>query len=259
MEKVLRAEREEQLAADLSPQSSWQGCSDMPSSFQDDPYADSSILSGTQSDLPMDQRETRRLVMKRKVLRHRPDGRVEVSDESPSIKSDINTYPWNLGHSRTYMDDTISEGGTETTSGTLEDFLHYEDDDWLLEDRPYSLLGDFGSDNTSKRSIPRGRSPTVPAYIAPQAERVKRTDPVARLNAYRQDWERFRFPGQDSHQGLRWATRTQMLQSGLPRRVQKRLVPNTYEVPTTKKRDALRFGVRWDLAHCNMPRRNTTS
>ncbi|XP_057897309.1 centriolar and ciliogenesis-associated protein HYLS1 [Melospiza georgiana] len=259
MEKVRRAERREQLAADLSPHSSWQGYSDMPSCFQDDPYADSSIVSGTQSDLPMDQREARRLVMKRKVLRHRPDGRVEVSEESPSIKSDINTCPWNLGHSRTYMEDAISEGGTETTGGNLEDFLHYEDDEWFLEDRPYSLLGDFGSNTVSERAMPRERSPVVPAYIAPQAERVRRTDPVARLNAYRQDWQRFRFPGQDSHQGLRWATRTQMLQSGLPRQAQKRLVPNTYQVPTTKKRDSLRFGVRYDLAHCNMPRRNTTS
>ncbi|NXP95186.1 HYLS1 protein, partial [Passerina amoena] len=60
----------------------------------------------------------------------------------------------------------------------------------------------------------------------------------------------------DSHQGLRWAMRTQMLQSELPRRAQKRLVPNTYEVPTMKKRDSLCFSVRWDLAHCNMPRRN---
>ncbi|XP_041269937.1 hydrolethalus syndrome protein 1 isoform X1 [Onychostruthus taczanowskii] len=258
MEKVLRAEREEQLAADLSPSSSWQGCYDVPSCFEDDPYADASLVYGTQPALPMDKRETRRLVMKRKVLRHRPDGRVEVSDESPSIESDINTYPWNLGHSRTYMDDSVSQGETETSSGTLEDFLHYDDDDWFIEDRPYSLQGDFGSDTVSNRSVPR-RPPTEAAYIAPQAERVKRTDPVARLNAYKKDWERFRFPGQDSHQSLRWAMRTQMLQSGLPRRAQKRLVPNTYEVPTTKKRDALRFGVRWDLANCHMPRRNTTS
>ncbi|NWZ73080.1 HYLS1 protein, partial [Acrocephalus arundinaceus] len=60
----------------------------------------------------------------------------------------------------------------------------------------------------------------------------------------------------DTHQNLRWAVRTQMRQSGLPRRAQKRLVPNTYEVPTMKKRDSLRFGVRWDLAHSLMPRRN---
>ncbi|NWU38395.1 HYLS1 protein, partial [Hylia prasina] len=60
----------------------------------------------------------------------------------------------------------------------------------------------------------------------------------------------------DTHQSLRWAVRRQMLQSGLPRRAQKRLTPNMYEVPTTKKRDSLRFGVRWDLAHSLMPRRN---
>ncbi|NXO64700.1 HYLS1 protein, partial [Phainopepla nitens] len=61
----------------------------------------------------------------------------------------------------------------------------------------------------------------------------------------------------DSHRGVRWAMRRQMLQSGLPRRAQKRVVPpNAYEVPTMKKRDSLRFGVRWDLAHSVMPRRN---
>ncbi|OWK57041.1 Hydrolethalus syndrome protein 1 [Lonchura striata] len=258
MERVLRAECREQLAADLSQPSSWQRCCEVPLCFQDDPYADTSIGFDTQSAVPMDQKEARRLVMKRKVLRHRPDGSLEVSDESPSIEPDVNTNPWNLGHSRTFMDDNISEGETESSSGTLEDYVHFDDDDWFLEDRPYSQLGDFRSDTTSNRSVP-GRPPTVAAYIAPQADRVKRTDPVARLNAYRQDWKRFSFPGQDSHQGVRWAMRRQMLESGLPRRAQKRLVPNTYEVPTMKKRDSLRFGVRWDLAHCHMPRRNTCS
>ncbi|NXD24542.1 HYLS1 protein, partial [Spelaeornis formosus] len=60
----------------------------------------------------------------------------------------------------------------------------------------------------------------------------------------------------DPHESLRWAVRQQILGTGLPRRAQKRLVPNKYEVPTMKKRDSLRFGVRWDLAHHRMPRRN---
>ncbi|NXQ24825.1 HYLS1 protein, partial [Alaudala cheleensis] len=60
----------------------------------------------------------------------------------------------------------------------------------------------------------------------------------------------------DAHQSLRWAVRRQMLQSGLPRRAQKHIVLNNYEVPTMKKRDSLRFGVRWDLAHKHVPRRN---
>ncbi|NXS36365.1 HYLS1 protein, partial [Pomatostomus ruficeps] len=60
----------------------------------------------------------------------------------------------------------------------------------------------------------------------------------------------------DPHQSLRWAVRRQMLQPGLPCRPQKRLVPNTYVVPTMKKRTSLRWGVRWDMAHGLMPRRN---
>ncbi|NWV84479.1 HYLS1 protein, partial [Dasyornis broadbenti] len=59
----------------------------------------------------------------------------------------------------------------------------------------------------------------------------------------------------DPHETLRLAIRKQMLQPGLPRQKQKRLVPNTYVVPTMKSREALRWGVRWDLARCLMPRR----
>lgn len=247
MEKVQESESEEQLVNNLS---AWQGGREGPSWSHNDPYANSSIHFGAQPAHPMDQTETRKLVMKRKVLRHRPDGRVEVFDESLSAR------PRSPGHrGSTAADNNLSEGEIETSSGTLEDYLHY-DDDWFPEDGPGSVLGNFGSDTISEYPIP-GRAPTN--YIAPQAVRVKRTDPVAKLNGYKQDWERFSIPGQDAHQSLRWAVRRQMQQSGLPRRAQKRLVPNTYEVPTMKKRDSLRFGVRWDLAHSLMPRRNSSS
>ncbi|NXT61224.1 HYLS1 protein, partial [Chaetops frenatus] len=60
----------------------------------------------------------------------------------------------------------------------------------------------------------------------------------------------------DPHQSLRWAVRRQMLQQGPPCRVPKRPSPNTYVVPTMKKRNSLRWGVRWDMAHHLMPHRN---
>ncbi|XP_063273928.1 centriolar and ciliogenesis-associated protein HYLS1 isoform X2 [Prinia subflava] len=243
MENVLEAESEEQLRGSLS---TWQRSSQGPSYSHYDPYADSSIDFGTH---PMDQRETRSLVMKRKVLRHRPDGRVEVFDESPSAR------PWCQGHSSTFMSDTTSARGRETSSSTSRSYLH-ADDDWFREDSPRSLREDFGVDSISEYPMP-GRAPVN--YIAPQAVRQRRTDPVAKLNGYKQDWERYSIPGQDTHQSLRWAVRAQMLQSGLPRRAQRHIVPNTYEVPTMKKRDSLRFGVRWDLAHRLMPRRNSSS
>ncbi|XP_062364581.1 centriolar and ciliogenesis-associated protein HYLS1 [Cinclus cinclus] len=248
MKKVLGAESEEQLAAYLSQLRTWQESSEEPSCSHDDPYADSSMVFGTWPYLPMDQREPRRLMMKRKVLRHRPDGMVEVSDESTKAK------PWSLGHSRTFMDDSISK--IKTSSDTLKNYLHYDDDDWLCKDSPSSLLGDFGSNTVSDRSLLRRPAMN---YIAPKAHKVKRTDPVAKLNKYKQDWKRFSFPGQDPHESLRRAVHRQILQTGLPRRAQKRVsIPNTYEVPTMKKRDSLRFSVRWDLAHRLMPRRSTT-
>ncbi|XP_066059379.1 centriolar and ciliogenesis-associated protein HYLS1 [Chamaea fasciata] len=247
MENILGVDSEDELAASLSQLRAWQGHGERPSCSHHDPYADSSIDFGAQPAYPMDQTEAKMLVMKRKVLRHRPDGRVEVFDESANAK------PRSLGHRSAYVDDGIPEEEIGTSSGTLQNYLHCDDDP---EDRPYSLRGDYESDTISEYPIP-GLVPMN--YIAPKAVRQKRTDPVAKLNGYKQDWERFSIPGQDTHQGLRWAVRMQMQQSGLPRRAQKRLVPNMYEVPTTKKRDSLRFSVRWYLAHGLMPRHNSSS
>lgn len=185
--------------------------------------------------------------MKRKVLRHRPDGTVEVSHESPKAK------PRSLGHSRASVSDPISK--REARRNTLETNLHYDDGNRSREDSLCSLLGDSGNSTASNYAMLR----QARNYIAPKAPKVKRTDPVAKFKKYKQDWKRFSFPGQDPHESLRRAVHRQILQTGLPRREQKSVcIPNPYEVPTMKKRDALRFGVRWDLAHRRIPRRNTT-
>lgn len=249
MENVLGAEGEEQLADDLSQLSTWQRGSEGPSRSCDDPYAQASIVIHA---LPADEGEIRRLVMKRKVLRHRSDGTVEVFDESTNIEPDNDAESSSLVHSRTFLDDTISEGELEISSGCLEEYLHYDDDCWLLEDRPCSLLRDFGSDTISEHTIP-GVSPT--SYIVAQVDKMKRTDPAAKLREYKKDWARFSFPGEDSHQELRWAVRRRMLQPGPPPRPPRRIVPNKYVVPTLKKRESLRFNVRRDLARCLIPRR----
>ncbi|NWY68855.1 HYLS1 protein, partial [Erithacus rubecula] len=61
----------------------------------------------------------------------------------------------------------------------------------------------------------------------------------------------------DPHERLRRAVHRQILQTGQPRRAQRAVcIPNTYQVPSMKKRDSLRFGVRWDLAHRRLPRRS---
>ncbi|NXT22792.1 HYLS1 protein, partial [Syrrhaptes paradoxus] len=61
----------------------------------------------------------------------------------------------------------------------------------------------------------------------------------------------------DQRQELRWAVREQMLcKPQLPPRPQHLFVPNAYVVPTDKRRAALRWGVRWDLAQGLVPRKN---
>ncbi|NXI74972.1 HYLS1 protein, partial [Anseranas semipalmata] len=61
----------------------------------------------------------------------------------------------------------------------------------------------------------------------------------------------------DQRKDLRWGIREQMLdQPNLPSRPQRARVPNTYTVPTEKKRAALRWEVRWDLANGLIPRKS---
>ncbi|KFV50422.1 Hydrolethalus syndrome protein 1, partial [Tyto alba] len=61
----------------------------------------------------------------------------------------------------------------------------------------------------------------------------------------------------DQRQELRWGIREQMLcKAELPSKPQHLYVPNTYTVPTEKKRAALRWEVRWDLANGLLPRKN---
>ncbi|KFQ80534.1 Hydrolethalus syndrome protein 1, partial [Phaethon lepturus] len=61
----------------------------------------------------------------------------------------------------------------------------------------------------------------------------------------------------DQRQELRWGIREQMLcKPELPSKPQHLCVPNAYAVPTEKKRAALRWEVRWDLANGLLPRKN---
>ncbi|NWX69593.1 HYLS1 protein, partial [Cepphus grylle] len=61
----------------------------------------------------------------------------------------------------------------------------------------------------------------------------------------------------DERRELRWGIREQMLcRPQLPSKPQHLHVPNAYAVPTEKKRAALRWEVRWDLAKGLLPRKN---
>ncbi|XP_010116428.1 PREDICTED: hydrolethalus syndrome protein 1, partial [Chlamydotis macqueenii] len=206
---------------------------------------------------------TRRLVMKRKVLRRRPDGGVEVSDESVGSEAESDAAVWSLGqktlHLRTSAENSISEGEIETSSSSLDESPRR----WPRGDSPSFLLEEFGSRSSpaSQYTAAVGQPKSfIPPRFEPLGRNRGKTDRVAKYFEYKREWEKFSIPGEDQRQELRWAIREQMLcRPELPSKPQRLYVPNSYAVPTEKKRAALRWEVRWDLANGLLPRKNTSS
>ncbi|XP_065552979.1 centriolar and ciliogenesis-associated protein HYLS1 [Lathamus discolor] len=249
---------EELPAAAQHPQ---RGGSEQGAHPHHDHYVDASLSLGTQPGFPRcskEQRGAKRLVMKRKVLRRRPDGGVEVSDESVPSEPESDPEVWSPRQELSEPDDSISEGEIETSSSSRDESLCQ----WLPLDRSPFLLGDFGSRSSPVSQYTAGQPKS---FIPPRLELLGRnrgkTDRVAKYFEYKREWEKFRIPGEDQRQELRWSIREQMLcKAELPGKPPQHLyVPNTYTVPTEKKRAALRWEVRWDLANGLIPRKATST
>ncbi|NXW59986.1 HYLS1 protein, partial [Eurystomus gularis] len=244
-------EDEEQLAATLALYTQ-RGADQEPAHPHHDPYAEASLTLGPQP--AEDGRRRKRLVMKRKVLRRTPDGGVEVSDESTTSKPESEAELWGLRQKmlqlRVDPDDSISEGEIETSSSSSDE-SHGDD--------PCFFLRDFGSRSSSASLYPTTAGQPK-SFIPPRLDTLGRNrgkaDPVAKYFEYKREWEKFHIPGEERWQELRWDIREQMLcrpePPGKPRPPH---VPNTYTVPTAKKRAALRWEVRCDLARGLPPRK----
>lgn len=200
-----------------------------------DPYAEAS------GDLPEARWGPRKPVMKRKVLRHRPDGGVEVWDES-ALESEAES--WRSGQDWPQeTESSISEGELEMSSSSSE------------ESGSHFLLGELGSG-----SSPPSQYGPPKSFIPPRLGRNRtKSDPVSKYFEYKREWDKFCIPGEDRRQELRWGIREQLLCAPQPPvRAPQPRKPNSYTVPTEKKRAALRWGVRWDLAQGLLPRRSAS-
>ncbi|KAF3852748.1 hypothetical protein F7725_006103 [Dissostichus mawsoni] len=98
------------------------------------------------------------------------------------------------------------------------------------------------------RPKPKSCKPTETQFIRPvmNQQTIKKTDPVAKYFHYKQLWEMFKLPGESDRRAIRMEIKPK------PRRV---FVPNSYVVPTEKKRSALRWEIRNDLANGLLPHR----
>ncbi|XP_060797709.1 centriolar and ciliogenesis-associated protein HYSL1 isoform X2 [Neoarius graeffei] len=104
---------------------------------------------------------------------------------------------------------------------------------------------------------PRPKSFIRPLMDHPHTRNLKKTDPVAKYFQYKQDWEMFKPPGEKCRKELYWAIREQLAYQPPPPKPQRTYIPNTYVVPTAKKRSALRWEIRHDLANGIIPARVT--
>ncbi|XP_042372587.1 hydrolethalus syndrome protein 1 isoform X2 [Plectropomus leopardus] len=97
--------------------------------------------------------------------------------------------------------------------------------------------------------------PKPKSFIRPvmSQQTLKKTDPVAKYFQYKQLWEMFKLPGETDRRALRVEIKERLAYQPPPPKPRRVYVPNTYIVPTEKKRSALRWEIRNDLANGLLP------
>ncbi|KAM9362941.1 centriolar and ciliogenesis-associated protein HYLS1 [Symphorus nematophorus] len=100
-----------------------------------------------------------------------------------------------------------------------------------------------------------GVRPKPKSFIRPVRHQpaIKKTDPVAKYFQYKQLWEMFKLPGETDRKAIRLEIKERLAYQPPPPKPRRVYVPNTYVVPTEKKRSALRWEIRNDLANGLLP------
>ncbi|XP_008066263.1 hydrolethalus syndrome protein 1 [Carlito syrichta] len=247
-------------------------------SIQYDPYIKASVTSGKRSALPVQlqyphvesivtsetvseaSQRLRKPVMKRKVLRRKPDGEVLVTDESIISESETGTENdldlWDLRQrmmNLQFQEDRESPVDISQKFNLPHEYEEISQDQLICNLRREEISSPAYEQDLIVTSRPK-------SFILPRLDQLSRNrgkvDRVARYFEYKRDWDSMRFPGEDHRKELRWGVREQMLCRPEPHtKPQHIYVPNNYLVPTEKKRSALRWGVRCDLANGVMPRK----
>ncbi|XP_062285752.1 centriolar and ciliogenesis-associated protein HYLS1 [Scomber scombrus] len=97
--------------------------------------------------------------------------------------------------------------------------------------------------------------PKPKSFIRPvmKQQTIKKSDPVAKYFQYKQLWEMCKLPGETDRRGLRMEIKERLAYQPPPPKPRRVYVRNTYTVPTEKKRSALRWEIRNDMANGLLP------
>lgn len=194
-------------------------------------YANDTDQSQLSQRDDVSEADSERRMVKRKVLRKEKDGSKRV-DESMS-ESDFSSL----------MD--INERLRELGIADRVDWYTKKRPQTAPSDPPYRLAPDD----------PRPASVILRKPEHPHTRNIKKSDPVARYQQFKQSWDVQRAPGEKNHKNLRWNVREQMLAQDIvyekkPHRV---FVQNNYKIPSEKKRQDLRWQIRMDMAQGQLP------
>ncbi|XP_030627921.1 hydrolethalus syndrome protein 1 homolog [Chanos chanos] len=218
-----------------------------------------SLLNASQMSNPdRDTRANGKPFIKRKVLR-KYKGQSHVCDESTHSEassgsaSGLEEQLDRLGVSTLNARGDIEPESEET--GSLSDRHSSGADD--LPSAFHTYIRGMARSRSESDIRPRPKSFIRPLMDHPHTRNLKKTDPVARYFQYKQDWDTFKAPGEKDRRELHWAIREQLMYQPPPQKPQRIFVPNTYVVPTDKKRSALRWEIRYDLANGIIPTKIT--
>ncbi|OCT61815.1 hydrolethalus syndrome protein 1 homolog [Xenopus laevis] len=142
-----------------------------------------------------------------------------------------------------------SDGQTHVSD---ESFLYSETE--TEEEDTGSSIVDFRSESSGRSSASCAKSFIRPPLYSLLDQYRQRSDPVGRYQEYKQKWDALQGALERNRKELRWGIREQMMSAPPQPAARSVLLPNTYVIPTDKKRYALRWAVRRDLVNGVMPR-----
>ncbi|ESP02813.1 hypothetical protein LOTGIDRAFT_156759 [Lottia gigantea] len=150
----------------------------------------------------------------------------------------------------------IDESMTESDAGSIIDAherlqkLALRDfDDMQIDRRPRSYRNSEEPPYRLASDDPRPASVILRSTEHPHTKNLRKSDPVARYQQFKQVWQNYKAPGEKDHKYLRWNIREKMSVQEVPEKKNHRVyVQNKYTVPSDKQRKSLRWQVRMDMA-----------
>ncbi|XP_007896652.1 hydrolethalus syndrome protein 1 [Callorhinchus milii] len=198
----------------------------------------------------------RKPTLRRKVLRKK-NGEVQVCDESVTSETDcdsVSELEQRISRFQTLYHDAESDEESEESRSIDSGIIAYRGPGSAQTYFTRDMWSHRPTGNEGSNALCGPKSFIRPVMDHPHTRNLKKTDPVTKYFEYKREWDTFKMPGEKDQKELRWVIRQQMLyKSRQPPKPQRMYIPNDYIVPTDKKRSALRWGIRHDMANGTIP------